>query len=180
MGAAGAPSHMPFDDLLNTWRAALTALIAGWGAPWSVAQELAQDALVEGYMTRDGFRGDLRDPQAAGPWLRGIARNLYFTHRRKLDRHRAEPLDPESCIDESALEIEEDPRLDEVRAAMREMPERLREVLYLRYLDATPTEEVAGLLGLSARAVEGRLRRARKHLERRLQERQEPSGRRPS
>ncbi len=159
---------MQIDNWIKTWRAPLTALIAGWGAPWSDAAELAEDTLVEGYLARDSFRGDPEDPQTVGPWLRGVARNLFIARLRQSRRRRTEPLDPDSVAQPSVADDGEDPRLDDVRVAMRNMPERLREVLYLRYLEESSLTDISALLGLSIRAVEGRLHRARTHLRRRL------------
>lgn len=166
---------------ITTWRAPLTAMIAGWGASWHDAAELAQDTLVEGYLQRERFVGDPEDPSASGPWLRGIARNLYRSRRRKLRPEAWQGLDGQASVMAAApggavvgtvagtpQETPEDSRIERMRAAMAALPEKLRVVLYMRYLEDNAPAEIALLLGITERAVEGRLRRARNEVRRAL------------
>lgn len=155
---------MPIEEWIETWRDPLTALAAGWGAGWSEAAEIAQDALVEGYLAREKLQGDPREPSVAGPWLRGIARHLFLARRRQAARLRplnASHVEPPAP---AANEPSEDPRLAGLRRAMAALPEPLRAAVYLRYLKDATNAEVALHLRISERAVEGRLRRARQRL----------------
>ena len=81
-------------------------------------------------------------------------------------RRRSERLRPvgEAPEHESEPEPERDPREAALREAVARLPEALRTVLYLRYLEDTPVREVAALLGVSEKTVEGRLYRARERL----------------
>jgi RNA polymerase sigma factor CnrH len=54
--------------------------------------------------------------------------------------------------------------LSVVRHRIAKMPARLREVLVLRAVEGLPQAQVAELLGISEKAVETRLYRARRHL----------------
>ena len=159
---------MDIERLIEAWRGPLTGLLAGWGADWGAAAELAQDTLVEAYLARSRFEGDPGDPAATGPWLRGIARNLFLAHGRA--RKRGGPELFEGSLEASAPAPEggEHERVVELRAAMARLPEDLRTVVYARYLEEASVREVAGLLGLTEKAVEGRLRRAREQLRERL------------
>ena len=157
---------MDVERLIETWRGPLTGLFAGWGAAWSDAAELAQDTLVEAYLSRDRLRGDAEDSTVTGPWLRGIARNLFRSWSRRRFRRREEELVP---VDERATPSQEDEHLEALREAMAQLPEEPRTVLYLHYLEETGVREIAALLGISEKAVEGRLYRARGALRERLE-----------
>jgi RNA polymerase sigma-70 factor (ECF subfamily) len=150
---------MDVEDLVETWRGPLTGLIAVWGASFPDAAELAQDTLAEAYVSRARLRGDPRDPRVAGPWLRGIARNLHAAWMRKRDRTRELGAAHEPA-QAPAREIE-DERLADLRRAIVRLPRKEREVVYLHYLEETSVRTVAAMLGASEKAVEGRLQRAR-------------------
>ena len=72
-----------------------------------------------------------------------------------------ELVSPRPSSDEQAVESDELRRLREAIAAL---PERLREVLILCGIEGMSHDSCAALLGCSARAVEGRLYRARREL----------------
>lgn len=165
------------ERLIDTWRGPLTGLLAGWGAGWAEAAELAQDALVEAWLGRGRLRGELADPAACGPWLRGIARNLWRVRRRARRREELgvaalEPAATRAGPDGAV----HDARLETLRAELARLPARLREVLYMHYLEETGVREVAALLGVTPKAVESRLYQARRELRRRLEERAASGG----
>jgi RNA polymerase sigma-70 factor, ECF subfamily len=165
--------EMDVEDMIETWRGPLTGLLAGWGAGWSEAAELAQDTLVEAYLGRQRLRGDPGDPARIGPWLAGIARNLWRSSRRARGRRREEALPGDSIPDQGALFPEEDVRSETLRRAMARLPEKFRVVLYLHYLEQTSVREVAALLELPPKTVESRLHQARELLRGRLIEKAE-------
>lgn len=152
---------MPVQDLIRRWRAPLIGLIAGWGAPWGDAEELASDALAEAWVGRARFEGDLEEVESVGPWLRGIAFRLHATWRRKRARTQSET-DPAETI--AAAASDEDPYLAELRAAIDELPENQRTAVLVHYLDEHSVRETAALLEINETAVEGRLYRARVRL----------------
>ena len=163
------------ERLIETWRGPLTGLLAGWGAGWAEAAELAQDALVEAWLGRGRLRGELADASAAGPWLRGIARNLWRVRQR--ERQREDPREPAAAFDLAgsdgsvAASGQDQQRLERLRDELARLPEKLRVVLYMHYLEETGVREVAGLLGVTPKAVESRLYQARRELRRRLEDR---------
>ncbi len=158
---------------LERFRSPLTALIASWGTPWSDAAELAQDSFAEAYVKRDACRGDWRDHEFFGRWLRGVARNK---HRAWARRRRRDPLtvacslethdvcDPHDQTDQA----EQQERDDRIRRAIAALPERHRTVILMRYYDNTSLLDMARLIGTSPRAVEGRLYQARARLRKEL------------
>jgi RNA polymerase sigma factor (sigma-70 family) len=149
---------------IEAWRGPLVGLLLAWGAGRSEAAEVAQDTLVEAWLGRARLRGDLDDSAAAGPWLQGIARNLLRSRRRAAGRRREEELAHEPA--QSARV--EDERLEVLRRELARLPEELRTVVYLFYLERTSVLQVAGLLGLPPTTVESRLQQARRALRERV------------
>ena len=64
---------MDLTALINTYRGPLIGLIASWGAPWADASEIAQDSFSEAWLNRESCRGDWKEPEVFGRWLRGVA-----------------------------------------------------------------------------------------------------------
>lgn len=147
------------ERLIARWRGPLVGLLSARGLDAQTASELAQDVFAEAWMGRARFRGDADDDAAVGRWLAGIARNLQRAHAR---RPRALPL--EDAGDPAAETTMPDDSGAMVRAAIERLPDNEREVVRMFYLEETTTRQVAALLCLTERAVEGLLRRARKRL----------------
>ncbi len=161
---------MDLTAFINAYRGPLIGLIASWGAPWGDAVEIAQDSFSEAWLNREACRGDWNDPEVFGRWLRGVALNQYRNWARSR-RRRARTLTLEPAILEqtvSAVDPEPDPQLDALRQAIARLPSKQREVVLMHYLEETSVKEVAALLSVSAKTVEGRLYQARRHLRRLL------------
>jgi RNA polymerase sigma-70 factor (ECF subfamily) len=157
---------MDLDTLIGRFRGPLVGLLHGWGASPRDAVELAQDTFAEAYLSRGRFLGSWEDPASVGPWLRGIARRLFLAHGRRLA-----PVDGVTAREVGREEASPEPVEDggaELRALVAGLPEEWRTVLHLRYVEDCGLAEIAGLLGISERAVEGRLHRARRELKERL------------
>jgi len=155
------------EALIETWRGPLTGLIAGQGVSWPEAREIAREVFAQAWLGRARFRGNADDERAVGAWLAGIARNLVRESSRRASK-RAQGLHDTL---EPAVECscnEQDELATRVRAAIDDLPEREREVVQAFYLEETSTVHVAALVGISPRAVEGLLRRARARLQRSL------------
>jgi RNA polymerase sigma-70 factor (ECF subfamily) len=154
-------------EAINRFRGPLVGLIVSWGAPRNDAIELAQDSFADAYLKRDACRGDWTDPEIFGPWLRGVAKNNYRNWRRTTARRqrRLFTVEPD-VLAESATDSEavEDARLPELRNAIERLPRKQREAIIMHYLEETSVNDVAALLSVTAKTVEGRLYQARKSL----------------
>ena len=160
---------MELASLLDTFRAPLVGLIASWGAPWPDAVELAQDSFSEAWIRRAGCRGDWQDPAAFGAWLRGVARNVYRNWARANRRRHLRVVTSDEAVGSAADERTPEPQShDELRGAIDRLPRRQREVVLMHYLDETRVSDVAALLGVPPKTVEGRLYQARRSLRRLL------------
>ena|SRR5688572_10489308 len=145
----------------------------------------AEDLVQESYLKALTAFASLRDPGRVRPWLFQILSRLVFDRRRgeKREMSRArEDLDRFSLYDRI---WEEDPmpysdrlhddflaqfRDEEVRAALRALPEAYRIPLVLLHVEELSYRDLAEILGCPIGTVMSRLHRGRKILERELWE----------
>jgi RNA polymerase sigma-70 factor (ECF subfamily) len=143
---------------------AVAASLLGYGPD-------AEDAVQEASMVALRRIGDLRDPEAAGPWLRTVVRNAC---RMRLRMKTPDPLgdevgalpsaepDPGELLERSALR-------DWVWQAIDELSPPLRLVVMLRYFTAvTEYKDIARACGIPVGTVRSRLSEARGKLARGL------------
>jgi RNA polymerase sigma-70 factor (ECF subfamily) len=153
-------------------------LICSWGAQHADAAEIAQDSFAEAFLRREACRGDWDDPDFFGRWLRGIAWNMFRNDLRNRKR-REKRLDSLTltAVATAASETSQidDTRLERLRAAIDQLPANLKQVVMMHYLDEALVSDVAALLSLPSKTVEGRLFQARKALKR-IMESQQPLG----
>ncbi|MFI5844005.1 RNA polymerase sigma factor [Catenuloplanes sp. NPDC051500] len=128
------------------------------------ADDAVQDALLTALRQLNG----LRDPDAAGPWLKAIVRNN--CRMRLRSARRATPVaDPEPLLPAGG------PRPDEaldraaerdwVRHAVGVLPEPVREAMMLRYwTDYSSYQRIADVCGVPVGTVRSRLRDGRRAL----------------
>ena len=162
---------MDLTAFINAYRGPLIGLIASWGAPWGDAVEIAQDSFSEAWLNRQACRGDWNDPEVFGRWLRGVALNQYRNWARNRRRQRARTVSLEPILLEqaaSASDLKPGDDLDALRQAIARLPAKQREVVLMHYLEEASVKEVAALLSVSAKTVEGRLYQARRSLRRLL------------
>ena len=131
----------------------------------------AEDAVQEAALIALRRIGDVRDPDAIGPWLRMVVRNVCRAQLRKMsavpmaelpgdtamDRLDGPP-DPAEVLDQHALR-------DWVWSALEDLSPRMRLVTMLRYFtDVTSYEDIAALCATPVGTVRSRLSHARTKL----------------
>lgn len=158
-----------FAELMRRHREPIYRIILGNIGDADEALDLVQESFVAAYQALRRY--DSERPMRA--WLTTIALNKCrdWVRRRAVRRlfSRAVPLDDDSrrvADDRVSPEVEAEDRAELARAsrAISELPGSLREVLVLRTLEGLSQAEAAGVLGVSEKAVETRLRRARQRL----------------
>lgn len=158
---------MELAEILSRFRGPLVGLIISWGATPSESDEIAQDSFADAYMNRHACRGNWEDPEAFGRWLRGIAKNKFRNEMRSQRRRSKRIILVESSVLDSSAspvgEVESD-YLVRLREAIDALPKDLKQVVIMHYLEITSVCDVAALLSLPAKTVEGRLYRARRRL----------------
>ena len=126
-----------------------------------MAEEAAQDGFVRAYRSLRTFRRD----QPFRPWLLRIVTNLALNQVRGRSRQlrlleraglaRRDEVQP--AVDDSFLAGD---RQRQLWAAIRELREEDRMVLYLRYFLELPEKEIAAVLDVAPGTVKSRLSRA--------------------
>ena len=141
------------------------------------ANDLAQETFVRVFKSRDSFRLE----QKFSTWLFTIAANLARNHFRWRTRHPNLSLDAENAETEQTLGSTlpansptpkeaalTGERAVAVRAAVKNLPEDLREAIVLCEWEERSLAEAATILETTPKAVESRLYRARGILRERL------------
>ncbi len=134
-------------------------------------ENLAQDAVQESFLTVYYQLRTLKKIEAFPAWLHKIVKYSCYRILRKqnslTDSHESLlQLDrPEKMPDEL---LEEKEKHQMVINSLNGLPDELREVVYLYYIEEHTQEEVAGYLSLRKSTVNNRLYSARKILKRRL------------
>ncbi len=161
---------MDLSQLIARYRGPLVGFLVSLGNDGRTARELAQDTFAQAYLARERFRGHWDRGKEVAPWLLGIARKLHIAHRRQRRELPLESLPPhaEPAISDA---IDSSDASETVLRVLQSLPWEAREILMMRYGGEQTLVAIGELLGLSTRAVEGRLRRARQELEARLLER---------
>jgi RNA polymerase sigma-70 factor (ECF subfamily) len=126
----------------------------------SEAEDIAQDALLRAWRRRS----TLREPERRNQWLATIVRNEAFRQHA-----RVRP-DPTAAIEgyegaEDAQVVATVERAD-LRAALRQLSNRDRELLEMRYQEDLTQAEIARKLGIPEGTAKVRLHRARDKLRR--------------
>jgi RNA polymerase sigma factor (sigma-70 family) len=159
---AGNPAAMGI--LLERHRAGMTAAAVRILGPGPDVEDVVHDA----FLVALGSVGRLRDPDSAGAWLSGIARNLGRRRRRSVTRAQlglatqsaAGPVSPsaEAAIDSLALR-------DWVWSALNRLSEPLRLAIVLRHFsEARSYREIALISGVPVGTVRSRLAEGRRKL----------------
>jgi RNA polymerase sigma-70 factor (ECF subfamily) len=136
------------------------------GSPWA-AEEIVQDVfmtLMREPKKFDAARG------ALGPYLFGIARNRVMKYRERMPREvsleekREDGSDRGIVLQDKftpATWTEQKERLEQVRAAVLELPAEFRETVVLCELEELSYEEAAKLIGCPVGTIRSRLHRGR-------------------
>lgn len=165
--------HEAYRELVERHRDRVYRFCLGWTGNPEDAEELCQDTFVRAYSALPRYS----DEDRFTAWLLRIARNRCHDHhrsrrRREADLHQSlEARADETLVsptlrpDQSAADSDDLARL---RHAIAILPAPLREVVVLCGIEGMSHGDCAALLGCSARAVEGRLYRARLELAERI------------
>lgn len=129
------------------------------------AQEMAQEAFVQAYLSLE----HLRDGARFGSWLGGIVFNVCRGHLREQQtaRRTAQGLTVLAAPDPQVV-AEERERRRLVAEAIESLSPENRAATRLFYFEQHSLNEIAALLGISVTAVKGRLHKSRQQLKARL------------
>jgi RNA polymerase sigma-70 factor (ECF subfamily) len=133
----------------------------------------ASDLVQETYLRALASRSQLREDSNVKGWLFTILRNIWLNQLRKL---RTAPeqadVDMSELVPNPQVGRPQDPHsvlvrkveAEEVRKAIRQLPEDFREIIVLREYEELSYQEIAQVLNCPAGTVMSRLARARSRL----------------
>lgn len=126
----------------------------------ALADDIAQDALVNAYVASASFRGAAR----FSTWLFRIAYNC-FIDRMRGRRLQTAPLDSPAARAVPGPEAADGRfRHEDLHRAIGMLPDKERAALLLFYMEDKPVKEVADILEMPAGSVRAYLTRGRQHV----------------
>lgn len=127
---------------------------------------LAEDAAQETFLQAFLRLSDLREPDKIGSWLYAISRRQSIRMKKKQSRLvPRENMDRVELTAESAeASVMRRQSHEQIWQSIGELDEKNRAATALYYMSEMSMKEIAGFLGISVRAVESRLQRAKKQL----------------
>jgi RNA polymerase sigma-70 factor, ECF subfamily len=153
--------------------AALAELIARYGprlrfylrkmTSESVADDLLQDVWIDVFAKISR----LNDPESFAAWVYRIARDRAY---RELRRRRISTVAVDERVIDAATVVEDDePRwsaedVEQLRAALDELPIAQREVLLLQFVEQMTYEQIAAVVGCPVGTVRSRIHHAKRVL----------------
>lgn len=155
-----------FSRLCEQHYPALVAIAYSQLADRGLAEDAAQEALLVAF--RDIAK--LKDAGRFLPWLAAICRNTAVDMAKARARERRAGID--DCGPIRDVRHRENDTVEMVREIIFRLEPDVRDLVVLRYYNQMTYEQIAGLLGVSKEAVNGKLRRARRTIRQELQLRQ--------
>ena len=165
---AVADDDQAFAALVSRYKAPVFAFIRRYVGGHEDAYDLLQQVFIAAWQSLASYDPD----RPLGPWLTTIALNKCRDHSRKTKVRRffqfAWPLDavdvPDTAPNAHQV-MNADEELKLLDKAIAQLPRALKEPLLLTVFEGLSHAQAGAALGISAKAVEGRTRRAREALE---------------
>ena len=145
-----------FGELCRRYYHSLVAVADSILLDHHLAEDAAQETLAEACRQLP----KLNQPERFGPWVAAICRNVAKDMLRDRLRQRVAAVD----CDPPASAGREDGANEAVIDALQQLPQRLREVVFLRFYNGWSYEKMAQVLGATPQSIDGRLRRAKKRI----------------
>ncbi|HVB20600.1 MAG TPA: bifunctional nuclease domain-containing protein [Ktedonobacteraceae bacterium] len=175
VGLARTGDRHAFGQLIERHVQMVRQIARGMIANEEIARELAQEALLQAYLSLD----HLRDASRFKSWLYGITLNVCRTYirERKIDPYSLDAImggmsHDISCLSLEAVDPEEIAEEHELHRmvldAVQSLSPKERVATLLFYYEQLSIQEIATILGISIVAVKGRLFKSRKQLRERL------------
>ena len=149
-------------DMVATYRDTIGPLYEFVSRRAGASRQLAEDITQETYLRAVVQWRNGRRPDKGLAWLQTVARNLLLNHYRRKKPKSLDALQLKDVLETAP------PGGPDVAAVvywgLARLGRRPRRLLEAFYIEGKPVRMIAAELGTSERAVEGRLRRARKTL----------------
>jgi RNA polymerase sigma-70 factor (ECF subfamily) len=161
-----SPGDKGIADMIEAYRDTIQPLYQFVSRRAGRSRQLAEDITQEAYLRAVVQWRDGRRPEKALAWLQTVARNLLLNHYRRKGPESLEASSIEGVLEAEPVDGPDAAAL--VYWGLARLGRRPRRLLEAFYIEGKPMRTIAADLGVSERAIEGRLRRARQALEDRL------------
>lgn len=157
--AAAASASYRAGQIIDLYGSSILRLAYSYLHNMSDAEDILQDTLIQFIKTAPKFEGEGHEKA----WLLTVASNL-SKNKIKYNKYR----ETDELMEELVAEDKED--LSFVWEAVKELPEKYREVIHLFYQEGMSTKEIADALGRKEATVRSDLLRGREKLKNILKE----------
>jgi RNA polymerase sigma-70 factor (ECF subfamily) len=144
------------------------------------AEDLSQEIFLKVFRSLDKFNRDAD----FGTWLSSVARNYCIDHYRASKREKEVLVEDSLAYDLAPASygnpyraLEDADRRSLMRRGLEQLPDKLREAVFLRDLQGLSYQEMADRLALPEGTVKSRINRGREELARLLLRAQQPARR---
>jgi RNA polymerase sigma-70 factor (ECF subfamily) len=165
------PNRITEADLERIYDDTIVELYAYASRRCGGARELAEDVTQETWVRALRHWRTHGVPNNPIGWLTAVARNLIVSHfrrRESLSFDAVSPADVLAAVDANTVSDSEEVA-SLVSQALTRIPEAEARLLETFHYDRLKMSQLAEVYGISERAVEGRLRRARERLRREIE-----------
>jgi len=145
-----------FGQLCRRYYPSLVAVADSILLDHHLAEDAAQEALAHACRQLP----KLNKPERFGPWVAAICRNV----AKDILRDRLRQHVPAEDCDPQAPDCQDDGQSEVLAEALQQLPQRLREVIFLRFYNGWTYEKMAQVLRATPQSIDGRLRRAKKRI----------------
>lgn len=149
-----------FGEICSRYYTAIVALAHSKVNDKNLAEDIAQQTFTQACFKLRS----LRDKSKFASWLATICRNVCFDMLRRTDNYEDRDL--------STISAEQNPKdfeeIERIRTLVTQLPEKMREIIYLKFYNGMTYEKISQVLGISTEAINGRLRRAKKMIAKKL------------
>jgi len=160
--------RMTEQELVSIYRATIREVYAFVARRTGGDPRCAEDFVQETYLRALSDWSRRGVPQKPSAWLKTVARNLIVSHYRKIMPSSLDAADMGGPDLRCDLDRMEDRAL--VYWGLSKLNRRRAELLEAFHFDGLSVRQIADQSGVSERAVEGRLRRAREALKEKIQD----------
>jgi RNA polymerase sigma factor (sigma-70 family) len=158
------------EDIRRVYRETVDSLFAFVSRRCNGDRDLAEDITQETWLRAVKAWRTQGVPERPLAWLCTVAARLLSNHRRRAVAQRFDDGAGDTLAVPGSREPDEVPERDSVlRMAMAKLPALQVRLLRAFHFERRPVAEIAATMGISARGVEGRLRRARQKLRREIE-----------
>jgi RNA polymerase sigma-70 factor (ECF subfamily) len=152
-----------FGQLVTAHQKLVASVAWRYGVRQEEIEDIVSEVFIKAYRNLHLFRPE----HPFSTWLYRLAVNHVIDHGRRMRKERGRSEMPQQVADPSPSAgegLEERERRALVRAALKELPQRYREVIFLVYVEGMKIDEACMRLDLPQGTVKTRLMRGREAL----------------